>query len=596
MKQYLSKLKTIMLGFVAILLLSTIPSLYVKAETLADVKVESSPIAKVGETITYKVNGLSFESDKPTQDVRLSFFGESYDTSTILESVHLPYIEAVVGGQTYGVRAFLFTVEGEHTGPRAEFDIPLNQKEGVTIERFNFYPDGETRPSKRFYIIFRAIDSTGQIVNWPGAITSFHQEGTVDFSYLVNGDGASFKNNPYPLFQGEFTYYDEATSNQIYVKNFYGYSYYSNSTIQVAATPNTNLHPGDEVELTFTISNPGPYTNTRIFANLEVAGLELIDVEDEDKANLWKASDDGYQAMILTTDGKWKSLAIGETVTLTRKFKIKDDFKEYQIPLTPYLYTNYERSSIKNGDEQILYLAVPSHVTYNPNGAQGEAPVDPKEYEKGNNAIVLGKNSLSKEGYEFTGWNTQPDGSGEAYAENSSLIMNDDITLYAQWKEIMYHITYSGNENTSGDVPVDEREYHKQDLVEILGKNTLEKEGYTFEGWNTSPDGTGTSYKEKDSYQITEDTILYAQWKKVVTEDKSEGLTEVIDLGNNPKGPSGKESLRTPKVREKLKMNGSSVKTGDHQNILFLGVLLFTSVSIGGYLFIHRNKRKENIE
>ena len=38
--------------------------------------------------------------------------------------------------------------------------------------------------------------------------------------------------------------------------------------------------------------------------------------------------------------------------------------------------------------------------------------------------------------------------------------------------------------------------------------------GYTFVGWNTRADGSGTMYQPEDTFSLTEDTILYAIWAK----------------------------------------------------------------------------------
>lgn len=47
-----------------------------------------------------------------------------------------------------------------------------------------------------------------------------------------------------------------------------------------------------------------------------------------------------------------------------------------------------------------------------------------------------------------------------------------------------------------------------------LTKNTFEKEWYTFIGWNTKADGTGTSYVDEQEVTITDDLDLYAQWER----------------------------------------------------------------------------------
>lgn len=41
----------------------------------------------------------------------------------------------------------------------------------------------------------------------------------------------------------------------------------------------------------------------------------------------------------------------------------------------------------------------------------------------------------SRSGYSFTGWNTQADGKGVSYEAGAKLILNENTTLYAQWKK-----------------------------------------------------------------------------------------------------------------------------------------------------------------
>lgn len=41
--------------------------------------------------------------------------------------------------------------------------------------------------------------------------------------------------------------------------------------------------------------------------------------------------------------------------------------------------------------------------------------------------------------------------------------------------------------------------------------------GYTFSGWNTKADGSGTAYQPGDTFEILEDTTLYAQWQVVIS-------------------------------------------------------------------------------
>lgn len=45
-----------------------------------------------------------------------------------------------------------------------------------------------------------------------------------------------------------------------------------------------------------------------------------------------------------------------------------------------------------------------------------------------------------------------------------------------------------------------------------VSSTTPTREGYTFNGWNTKPSGSGTSYSAGDTFTIDADTTLYAQW------------------------------------------------------------------------------------
>jgi uncharacterized repeat protein (TIGR02543 family) len=47
-----------------------------------------------------------------------------------------------------------------------------------------------------------------------------------------------------------------------------------------------------------------------------------------------------------------------------------------------------------------------------------------------------------------------------------------------------------------------------------LTANKYTRIGYTFTGWNTLANGTGTAYANKASYPFAISTTLYAQWKK----------------------------------------------------------------------------------
>jgi len=79
-------------------------------------------------------------------------------------------------------------------------------------------------------------------------------------------------------------------------------------------------------------------------------------------------------------------------------------------------------------------------------------------------------------------------------------------------------ITYEPNGATSGSVPTDTNAYPSGSTVIITGNvGNLVNNGYEFAGWNTSDDGSGAIYTEGDSFTITGNTILYAQWSPLPT-------------------------------------------------------------------------------
>jgi len=77
-----------------------------------------------------------------------------------------------------------------------------------------------------------------------------------------------------------------------------------------------------------------------------------------------------------------------------------------------------------------------------------------------------------------------------------------------------YMITYDGNGNTGGSVPVDSNNYEEKQTVTVLGNTgNLLKTDYTFMGWNTKADGSGNDYVADDTFEMGSSNLtLYANW------------------------------------------------------------------------------------
>ena len=63
-----------------------------------------------------------------------------------------------------------------------------------------------------------------------------------------------------------------------------------------------------------------------------------------------------------------------------------------------------------------------------------EYQYDANAYTPGTEAAVLA-NMFTRDGYRFTGWNTEADGSGTDYAPDDSIVMDKSQVLYAQWEK-----------------------------------------------------------------------------------------------------------------------------------------------------------------
>ena len=82
----------------------------------------------------------------------------------------------------------------------------------------------------------------------------------------------------------------------------------------------------------------------------------------------------------------------------------------------------------------------PTHtIHFNPNGGEGTmGDQTVNEFEP----TALQDNLFTREGFVFEGWNTAADGSGDYYADGATVILLDDLELYAQWNQL-FNITFA---------------------------------------------------------------------------------------------------------------------------------------------------------
>ena len=127
-------------------------------------------------------------------------------------------------------------------------------------------------------------------------------------------------------------------------------------------------------------------------------------------------------------------------------------------------------------------------------------------YTTSSNATIKGQSKTDT-------WTNSTDGYG--YFQLSTSNKNCQITqIVVTYNDpSTFNVYYDGNGNTSGSAPSDATGYVSGASVTVLGNSgNLAKTGYSFNGWNTRPDGTGTSYSAGGTLSITKCLTLYAQW------------------------------------------------------------------------------------
>lgn len=142
----------------------------------------------------------------------------------------------------------------------------------------------------------------------------------------------------------------------------------------------------------------------------------------------------------------------------------------------------------------------------------------------------IGMCGFEYKGHVFTGWNTEPDGSGMAITdnqvvENLSATDKSVFKLYAQWRLIKYTVKFDIGIGATGTAPDSiECEYGKSFVAPEYDSDAMNRPGYRLDYWCTNingvEEGDGNSAIEPgqscDIILADEDgaeVILYAVWR-----------------------------------------------------------------------------------
>ena len=155
-------------------------------------------------------------------------------------------------------------------------------------------------------------------------------------------------------------------------------------------------------------------------------------------------------------------------------------------------------------------------VTFHRNTSAKDATTVTKTFTYGKSGQKFNDNGWTNTGHTMTGWEERQPDKVKNYSVNAEVkdtwidSRAPNINLYAVWSPNTYTISY--NANGGSGAPTAQTKTYGTDLTLTTSKPT--RSGYTFNGWNTKSDGSGTSYSAGGKFTTNANTTLYAKWKQ----------------------------------------------------------------------------------
>jgi uncharacterized repeat protein (TIGR02543 family) len=171
-------------------------------------------------------------------------------------------------------------------------------------------------------------------------------------------------------------------------------------------------------------------------------------------------------------------------------------------------------------------------VTYDGNkpaaatGTVSGVPANGSGSKDGNTPFTVSSDIPTLAGYKFNGWNTQANGGGTSYAAGATIpgaSITGNITLYAQW---IQQLSITFNANGTGVTGLPSTITVDYNAATSIPSSAPTRANFTFKGWNTAANGSGTAYTAGQSIaHLTVNLPLYAQWEAypVVTYNANSG-------------------------------------------------------------------------
>jgi uncharacterized repeat protein (TIGR02543 family) len=173
---------------------------------------------------------------------------------------------------------------------------------------------------------------------------------------------------------------------------------------------------------------------------------------------------------------------------------------------------------------------IQASIVYEANGGTGA--MNPTTAPIGSAATLSGNGFANTS--EFLGWSTSASGPVEYQSGDSITMPANGLTLYAIWGSSpppappaqMITLTYDANGGTC-NAPAQTEPL--ETWVSTYGPESCTRSGYTFKGWNTSPDGSGLGFAPGAATVLTSDNTLYAQWLPIRLDAVDDVIGTLID-------------------------------------------------------------------
>jgi len=205
-------------------------------------------------------------------------------------------------------------------------------------------------------------------------------------------------------------------------------------------------------------------------------GSVVITFTDEYLATI---EDGKYDLLIINGDEYWPMIVKVKNHKLVgledQKIDNSKDLTQEQMKqlLQKYADKGIKVTEASHAGYSAGQRAVSGMVLFDANGGSGT--MKPKEYTIGEN-ITLPKNTFTRTGYSFVGWNTEADGSGATYEDKTMFVLIQDMVLYAQWQKDQAALTLK-------DVAATEKKLTASAALTINGETVKGKKvTFTVEG------------------------------------------------------------------------------------------------------------------